>query len=249
MKQAKSKKTKGLLTFTKDTSSLKNFILTNHLGDKETNNILSKIDNNETYLSGYFIFLDNDKCFCIKAPYEFYKFDSFKELLGYIEDKYRVYKLNLSQLDLTPDTQRRILKKVKDMEDNHTISYNFISWNNYLYKAYEFAGGSRGSGNNHLPNIYEYPDSFYRNSRIMKYKWGNGYLAPFDFKGYDFAFEYDKYERRVYLRYVANEGEKKRYENQKVHTSGVLAELIELFHDQYPDTLNTVYYVYNYLDN
>lgn len=247
MKQVKPKRIKKSVSFTKDTTSIKNFVITNHLSDEEYNKILSKIDNNETYFSAFFIFTDEDKYFCIKAPYEFYKFDSFKELLGYIEDKYRVHKSNLSQFDSSIDTQRRILKKVQDMEDSGSL-HGFISWMNYLYKAYGFAGNEGPRGPSNLPNIFAYPDTFYKNSRIMKYKWGDGYLAPFAFKGYDFAFEYDKYERKIYLRYVANEDEKERYENQKVHTSGALAELIELFHDQYPDTLNTIYHVYHYFD-
>ena len=47
---------------------------------------------------------------------------------------------------------------------------------------------------------------------------------------------------------VSIENDEDDYEKQSVHTSGALKELIELFHDLYPDTLNTVYHVYHYFD-
>lgn len=248
MKQVKSKEIKSSISFSEDTSSLKNFVITKHLSDEETSQILSKVDNNETYFSAFFIFKNGGKYYSVKAPYEFYEFDSFEELLGYIEDKYKTFKSNLAALDSSPETQKRIFKKVRDMSDNGSLSWKYVSWMNYIYKDYDFGLSKRQSGRGILPNIFSYPDTFYQKSRIMKHKWHDGYIAPFSFKGYDFAFDHDKYERKTYLRYVANKDDEDRYENQSVHTSGTLKELIELFHDLYPDTLNTVYHVYHYFD-
>lgn len=239
MKQLKPTKLKKFVSLTGDTSSIESLVIGNQLNEKARNIILSKIENNEKYLNGYFLFMDDGIYYAIKPLYEFYKFDSFNELCGYVVDKYQKYKSNKSSMDMSEATQKRILKRIEGFfEGNGT---DFISYMNFFVRGgYDFSG--MGSPNL-LPNIFDFPYKFYKKSKIKKHKVDDEIYAPFSFKGYDFSFQKD-YEE-LYMRYISDDS-KIRYENLRVHTDGTIKELFELFYDENPDIISSVYLIYNY---
>lgn len=114
MNNSDPKKLKDFISLTDDKSNIHKFINGNHLFERAKKVILSKIDNNKNYLSGYFIFMDDGYYYCIKPPYDFYKFDTFDELIKYIVDKYTKHKYNLSTFDIGKKTQVRVLGKIDD---------------------------------------------------------------------------------------------------------------------------------------
>jgi hypothetical protein len=235
---------KQFTTVTNDKSSIKKFINGNHLTERAKSIILSSIDNDKNYLYGFFIFIDDNYYYCIKPPYEFYKFDTFDELVSYIVDKYKKYKYNLSTFDSSKETQERILVRINDFFTKRIG--DFVSYDNYLRgDRYNFSTGITPSFG-WLPNFHSFKIRFYKNTKMGKYEVMGDQVSPFSFKGYDFAFVYDKYEPKLYLRYVATDEEGHRYDNHQVYTDGTMQELIEFFYDQYPDIVNSLDYIYDF---
>lgn len=224
---------------TGDVSSLKSFVRANHLPERARKIILSKIDNNESYLNGYFIFTDDGYYYSIKPPYDFYKFDTLDELISYLIEKYKKYKDNLSTYDVSKENQERILVRINNFFE-HSIG-NLVSYNNYLDRQrYNFSSGIGMMG--YIPNFHNFKKVFYENAKIKKYLVMDCYYSPFSFKGYDFSFEYDHHEGKLYLRYVTSEDDD--YENHSVSIDGTIKEIIEFFYDSYPNILDSVLNIY-----
>lgn len=118
-----------------------------------------------------------------------------------------------------------------------------LSLNNYLSR--EMYSFSDGIGPGWIPNIHTFKDSFYEKSKIDKHKVNDDYITPFQFKKYDFFFEYDPYDEKLYVRYITTDKDSNDYETHSANKDGTIKELFEFFYDQYPDIINSIYYIYN----
>ena len=233
MKPGNIKKLKSNISFTKDTSSLRNFIEANHLSESQHFKLVNAIGD---YMDTSFVFTVDDKFYCLKPPFDFFKFNSFNEMAEYLKNKKETYNKNMSLIDFSKENAERIFEI---FEESVHMRSNFegVSIMNYMVTYYK--------KKTVFCDQHSLADNFFETSERLQKRQIHGEIqSAFSYKGFDFTFEKD-YEKIYFRCLIDRNVEGRGYENHRVLKSGILFELLELFYDSHPEILEAVYHTYH----